>query len=63
MQDYLSLAVLLPNDGRILSDELLSKQSFTEDTSCSKLYVALIVISGFSNVTGFKVRHMCQVTL
>jgi hypothetical protein len=59
MQDYLSLAVLLLNNGRILSDELLSKHSFRKDTLWSKLYVALIVIAGFSNVTGFKVWHIC----
>jgi len=59
MQDYLSLAVPPLNDGRIFSDELLSKQSFRRDTSWSKLYVALIVISGLLNVTCFKVWHMC----
>jgi len=63
MQDYLSLAVPLLNDGRILSAELMSKQSFRKNTSWCKLYVALIVISGFSNVIGFKVQHVCQVTL
>jgi hypothetical protein len=55
----LSLAVLLLNDGRILSAESMSKQSFRKDTSWCKLCVALFVIFGFSSVTGFKVQHMC----
>jgi hypothetical protein len=43
----------------MLSAELMSKHSFRKHTSWCKLYVAMIVISGFSNVSGFKVWHIC----
>jgi len=52
----LLLAVLLLNDGRILSDSM-SKRSFRKDTSRS--CVAVIVIFCFSSMTGFKVQHLC----
>lgn len=55
----LLLAVLLLNDGRILSADSMSKQSFRKDTSRCKFCVALIVIFGFSSMTGFKVQHLC----
>ena len=54
----MSLTVLLLNDGKIFSSELMSKQSFRKDVSWCKVCLALFVIFGFSNVTVFKVQHM-----